>query len=66
MMIQFQSVPPPAPGTYIPNEVDPIQVPPGPDQPPEIDEPPPSEPVIPVREPGRHLPAQALASFAGR
>ena len=60
-MIRSQSVPEPAPDTYIPNEVDPIRMPPWPDQPPEIDEPPPAEPVLPIREPGRHLPAQAEA-----
>ncbi len=57
-MNQTPSVPEPAPGTYIPTEIPPLNVPPGPDQPPEI-EPPPAEPAIPIREPGTHIPVQA-------
>ena len=59
-MIHSQSVPQPAPGTYIPKEIDPLQVPPGPDQPPEVNEPPPAAPALPIREPGTHVPAQAV------
>lgn len=58
-MNQTPSVPEPAPGTYIPTEIPPLNVPPGPDQPPEIEEPPPAVPAIPIREPGIHIPAQA-------
>ena len=58
-MDQTPSVPEPAPGIYIPTEIPPLNVPPGPDQPPEVDEPPPSEPMIPIREPATHVPAQA-------
>jgi hypothetical protein len=57
-MDQTPSVPEPAPGIYIPPEIPPLNVPPGPDQTPEV-EPPPDEPTIPIREPGTHVPAQA-------
>ena len=60
-MDQTPSVPEPAPGTYIPTEIPPLNVPPGPDQRPEIDEPPLEEPIIPIREPVRHMPARAVA-----
>jgi hypothetical protein len=58
-MNQTPSVPEPAPGTYIPTEMPPLDVPQGPDQPIEIDQPPPTEPSIPIREPGIHVPARA-------
>lgn len=58
-MNQTPSVPEPAPGIYIPVEIPPTNVPPGPDQPPEIDAPPPAEPAIPIREPGIVFPVRA-------
>jgi hypothetical protein len=58
-MKQTSSVPQPAPGTYIPTEIPPLDLPQGPDQPNEIDEPPLAEPTIPIREPGTHVPARA-------
>ena len=60
-MDQTPSVPEPAPDTYVPTEIPPMEVPPGPDQQPEIDEPPLEEPIIPIREPGRRMPASAVA-----
>lgn len=55
------SVPEPAPGIYIPTEIPPLDAPLGPDQPPEIDQPPPAEPTIPIREPGSHVPVRAAS-----
>lgn len=51
----------PEPGTQIPPEMPPPVMPPmpGPGGPPEIIEPPPTEPTIPVREPGKVTPLQA-------
>ena len=60
-MNHTSSVPEPAPGTYIPSEVPPLDTPLGPDQPPEIEQPPPAQPTIPIREPGYHLPARAAS-----
>jgi hypothetical protein len=55
------NVPPPAPppGTYVPNEVPPFNVPPAPGMPPNIIDPVP-EPTLPIREPGITNPPQAL------
>lgn len=53
-------VPPPAPGTYVPNEVPPITVPTEPGPPPEVDDPTPAEPIIPIREPAINTPPQAV------
>jgi hypothetical protein len=52
----------PEPGTQIPTEMPPPVMPPmpGPGSPPEIIEPPATEPTIPVREPGKVTPVQAL------
>jgi hypothetical protein len=52
----------PEPGTQIPPEMPPPVMPPmpGPGSPPEIIEPPATEPTIPVREPGKVTPVQAL------
>ncbi len=49
------------PGTHIPTEMPPPVMPPmpGPGSPPEIIEPPLTEPTIPVREPGKVTPVQA-------
>ena len=55
-------VPQPNPGTPVPNEEDPIIVPPGPGAPIEIDDPPP-EPLFPVREPGTYSPPQLARIF---
>ena len=60
-MIENSSVPQPAPGIYIPGQAPPMDLPLGPDEPPEVDEPPLMEPTIPVREPGTRSPAQASA-----
>jgi hypothetical protein len=51
----------PEPGTQIPTEMPPPVMPPmpGPGSPPEIIEPPATEPAIPVREPGKVTPVQA-------
>ena len=61
LMIENSSVPQPAPGIYIPGEVPPMGLALGPDEPPEVDEPPLMEPTIPVREPGTRSPARASA-----
>jgi len=47
--------------TEIPPEMPPPVMPPmpGPGEPPEIIEPPPTEPAVPVREPGKVTPVQA-------
>jgi Wiskott-Aldrich syndrome protein len=50
----------PDPGTQIPPEMPPPVMPPVPDAPPEIHEPQPTEPTLPVREPGRVIPAQVI------
>ena len=50
----------PEPGTYIPNEVPQIDVPPGPSAPPEINDPQPTEPTLPIREPATNTPPQAV------
>ena len=55
------SVPEPTPGTYIPTEMPPLDVPPGPNNPPEIDPPPQLEPVIPISEPVTHVPVRAAS-----
>lgn len=62
VMNHTPSVPEPAPGTYIPTEMPPLDAPSGPDQPPEIDPPPPAEPTIPIREPGSHVPVRAASA----
>lgn len=62
-MIENSSVPQPTPGTYIPGEVPPMGLALGPDEPPEFDEPPLTEPTIPVREPGTRSPARASPAF---
>ncbi len=59
VMYHTPSVPEPAPGTYIPTEIPPLGAPSGPDQPPEIDQPPPAQPTIPIRDPGFGVPVQA-------
>ena len=45
------SVPQPSPGTYTPEEVPPLVIPPGRAIPVEIDDPLPDEPILPIREP---------------
>ena len=60
-MTHTPTVPEPAPGTYVPIEMPPLDAPAGPDQPPEVDQPPPAEPAIPVQEPGFHVPVQATS-----
>lgn len=50
----------PPPGTYVPNEVPPLNVPPGPGMPPDIIDPGVPEPTLPIREPGVVHPPQAL------
>lgn len=54
-------VPQPSPGTptYVPNEIPPLIVPPEPDAPPEVTDPPPAEPTLPIREPATNVPPQA-------
>lgn len=54
------SVPQPSPGTYTPEEVPPLIVPPGHAMPVEINDPPPDEPVLPVREPTIISPPQVV------
>lgn len=54
------TVPQPTPGTYIPIEIPAPVVPPEPGPPPEIDDPTPTEPTVPVREPGTISPPQAV------
>lgn len=61
--INVPSPPPAPPGTYIPDEVPPLTVPPTPGPKPEISEPPPPEPTLPVREPGVVNPPQASATW---
>jgi hypothetical protein len=55
-------VPQPSPGApiYVPNEVPPLNVPPEPGAPPEVTDPPPSEPTLPIREPATNVPPQAM------
>ena len=57
--INVPSSPPAPPGTYIPEEIPPLTVPPNPGPRPEIIEPPTPEPVLPIREPGIVNPPQA-------
>jgi hypothetical protein len=54
----FFSMGTPDPGTQIPPEMPPPVMPPLPEVPPEVIDPP-GEPVLPVREPGKVIPAQA-------
>lgn len=58
-----ETVPQPAPGApgiHIPEEMPPLIVPPEPGLPPEINDPVPPEPKLPIREPGTRSPPQAL------
>ena len=48
------------PGTYVPTEMPPIIVPPEPGLPPEVEDPQPTEPTLPIREPATHTPPQAV------
>lgn len=57
---------PGAPGIYVPNEVPPLIVPPGPGTPPEVTDPPPPEPTLPIREPGTNTPPQAVSARPAR
>ncbi|MEO7885297.1 MAG: hypothetical protein ABI893_04875 [Polaromonas sp.] len=57
-------VPQPSPGApdiYVPNEVPPLVVPPAPGFPPEVTDPPPPEPTLPIREPATNVPPQAVS-----
>ena len=58
------TTPMPEPGTYIPNEVPLTDLPPGPSAPPEVNDPNPSEPTIPIREPAVSTPLQAVQTSA--
>lgn len=49
----------PEPGTQIPPEMPPPVMPPQPEASPEIIEPP-TEPALPIREPGKVIPAQMM------
>jgi hypothetical protein len=54
--------PPGAPGIHVPNEVPPLIIPPEPGTAPEITDPPPPEPTLPIREPATNVPPQAVAA----
>lgn len=55
-------VPQPSPGApiHVPDEAPPLIIPPEPGTPPEVTDPLPAEPTFPIREPGTHVPPQAM------